>query len=159
MGRKTATYPPPGEALDGRDQGKLFLITEMSATQGEEWAMRAMLALMQSDVDVPEDFLELGMAALAQMGLRSLSKIKWELAKPLMQELMDCIQIIPDPHKTHVVRPLIESDIEEIVTRATLKWEVLNLHVDFSQAADLSKSLRGVAKAAKPGQVTKTSLK
>lgn len=154
MARKIANHTVTDA---GRDKGKLFLITEMSAEQGEDWAMRVLLALMQSNVEVPEGFLELGMAALAQMGLKALSGIKWELAKPLMQELMDCIQIIPNPKATHVVRPLIPDDIEEIMTRATLKWEVLSLHVDFSQAADLSKSLRGVVKAAKSGQVTKTS--
>jgi hypothetical protein len=154
MARKIANYTVTDE---GRDKGKLFVINEMSATQGEEWAMRAMLALMQSNVEIPEGALELGMAALAQMGLKALSGIKWELAKPLMQELMECIQIIPNPSKTEVVRALVESDIEEILTRATLKWEVLSLHVDFSQAADLSKSLRGVVKAAKSGRATKMS--
>jgi hypothetical protein len=156
MSRKIANHTVT-EA--GRDKGKLFVITEMSAKQGEEWAMRAMLALMQSDVDVPEGFLELGMAALAQMGLKCLSSIKWELAKPLMDELMDCLTIIPDPKVMQVSRPLIEDDIEEIITRATLKWEVLKLHVDFSQAADLSKSLRGLAQAASHGRVTRTSRK
>jgi hypothetical protein len=97
------------------------------------------------------------MASLAQLGLKKLSGIKWELAKPLMQELMDCVQYIPDPNKTHVSRPLIEDDIEEILTRPKLKWEVLSLHVDFSQAANLSTSLREVSKAAKPERVTKTS--
>ena len=154
MARKIANYTVTDA---GRDKGKLFVITEMSASQGEAWAMRAMLALMQSDVSVPEGFLELGMAALAQMGLKCLSSIKWELAKPLMDELMECLQIIPDPKVMHVVRPLIEDDIEEIATRAMLKWEVLKLHVDFSQAADLSKSLRGVARAASHGQPTRTS--
>lgn len=154
MSRKIANYTVKDT---GRDKGKIFVITEMSATQGEEWAMRAMLALMQSDVEVPEGFLELGMGALAQMGLKCLSSIKWELAKPLMDELMSCLQIMPDPKVAHVLRALIEDDIEEIVTRATLKWEVLKLHVDFSQAAGLSQSLRGAVKAASPAPVTKTS--
>lgn len=154
MARKIANVTITDE---GRDKGKLFVITEMSAAQGEEWAVRAMLALMQSNVVVPDGFLELGMAGLAEMGLKCLSGIKWELAKPLMQELMDCIQIIPDQKRTHVVRPLIEDDIEEIATRVKLRWEVLKLHVDFSRAADLSDSLRGVVKAAKPEPVTGTS--
>jgi hypothetical protein len=142
---------------EGRDKGKVFLITEMSSTQGEEWAMRAMLALMQSNVEIPDGALELGMAALAQMGLKALSGIKWELAKPLMQELMDCVQYIPDPKKTHVSRPLVEDDIEEILTRPKLKWEVMSLHVDFSQAVNLSDSFREAGKAAKSVRVTKTS--
>lgn len=152
--RKTAMIPIK-EA--GRDKGKVFLITEMSAEQGEDWAMRVLLALMQSNVQVPEGFLELGMAGLAEMGLKALSGITWGLAKPLMEELMSCITIIPDSRKTHVSRSLVPDDIEEIATRAKLKWEVLHLHVDFSKAADLSALAQDALKAAKRHIGTKTS--
>ena len=36
MARNVVNYT----ATDGRDKGKVFLLTEMSARQGEEWAMR-----------------------------------------------------------------------------------------------------------------------
>lgn len=152
--RKTANHKITAE---GRDKGKLFLLTEMSAEQGEDWAMRVLLALMQSNVQVPEGFLDAGMAGLAEMGLKSLSGITWELAKPLMQELMACINFIPDPRNPHVNRGLFEGDIEEIATRAALKWEVLQLHVDFSKAADLSELAQNALKAAKRKSATKTS--
>lgn len=152
--RKTAQYKVKDK---GRDHGKTFLLTEMGAEQGEDWAMRVLLALMKSNVEVPEGFLESGFAGLAEMGLKALSGITWELAKPLMQELMGCIQFIPDPTKAHVIRALFEEDIEEIETRAKLKWEVFSLHVDFSRAADLSESATNALKAAKRSSVTKTS--
>lgn len=153
--RRTSMYRVEDK---GRDQGKLFLITEMSARQAENWAMRALLALMNGQVEVPEDVASLGMAKLAEIGLKKLGSLSFEVAEPLLAELMTCIQIIPDPSKTHVVRPLIESDVEEIATRIKLKWEVLNLHVDFSQAVALSKSkLKPAAVKAESSQATRTS--
>lgn len=150
--RRTQTYKVTDE---GRDKGKLFLITELPSSRGEDWAMRVLLALMNASVDVPDNVFELGMAGLAEVGLKKLSALPFDIAKPLLEELMSCVQIIPDPSKTHVVRDLIESDIEEIKTRLKLKWEVLNLHVDFSQAAELFKS---VSKAPAARNVSKPTI-
>lgn len=129
---------------EGRDFGKLFVLTEMSASQGEDWALRALLALVQANVEVPDNFAELGMAGLAEVGIKKLGALPVAIARPLLEELMGCIQIIPDPRKPMVIRPLIEDDIEEVTTRIKLKWEVLKLHVDFSKAAALSDSLIGL---------------
>lgn len=131
MSRKIANWRVTDE---GRDQGKLFLITEMSAQQSEGWAMRVLLALMANNVDLPDNFEALGMAGLAELGLKSLSGLQWETAKPLLAEMLQCVEIIPDPSKTHVHRPLVESDIEEVMTRLNLRMEVFKLHVDFSPA-------------------------
>lgn len=146
MGRKTTQYKV---ASDNRDNGKVFLLTEMGAEQTEDWGIRVILGLISSNVQVPDGILELGMAGLVEMGFKSLSGLKWELAKPLMTELMACVQIIPDPKKPQVYRELVESDIEEATIRATLKWEVLKLHVDFSKAAEFSGLAEKALKAAK----------
>lgn len=131
MARKIANHRVTEE---GRDNGKLFLITEMSASRAESWAMRVLLALIGSNINVPENFAELGMAGLAELGIKALSGLSWEVAEPLLEEMMECVQIIPDPSKTHVVRPLIESDIEEVKTRLNLRMEVWKLHMDFLRA-------------------------
>lgn len=131
MARKTAMYPIQDE---GRDKGKLFLITEMSAARAESWAMRVLLALMSGNAEMPDNFEELGMAGLAELGMKSLSGLKWEVAEPLLAEMLECVQVIPDPSKTHVQRSLIESDIEEVATRMKLRMEVFKLHTDFLQA-------------------------
>lgn len=131
MARKSANFT----GTDDRDKGKLFVITEMSAEQAEAWAMRAMLALMASGVDIDEGFEELGMAALAELGLKALSGLQWEVAQPLLAEMFTCIQLIPDPKKTHVVRGLIGDDIEEVSTRLQLRVEVFKLHTSFLASA------------------------
>lgn len=130
---------------DGRDKGKVFLVTEMSSERGESWAMRVLLALMGNNVEMPENFEELGMAGLAELGMRALSGLKWDTLNPLLSEMMECVQAIPDPKKTHVARALVESDIEEIATRLTLRVEVWKLHMDFLGA--VAPSLSGKTKA------------
>ena len=131
MARKIANYAVSHE---GRDKGKLFLITEMSASRAEAWATRCLLALIGNDTDIPENFADLGMAGLAELGMRSLGSLKWEVAEPLLAEMMECVQVIPDPKVRHVVRPLIEDDIEEVLTRLNLRMEVWKLHMDFLSA-------------------------
>jgi hypothetical protein len=129
--RKVAQYTVTDE---GRDKGKVFSITEMSASRAEAWATRVLLALMGSNADLPENFDELGMAGLAELGLKSIGGLKWEVAEPLLAEMMECVQIIPNPAKPNVIRPLIEDDIEEVLTRFKLRIEVWKLHMDFLQA-------------------------
>lgn len=118
----------------GRDQGKLFVIREMPAEQGEAWAARAILAIMAGGVELPENFETLGMAGLASLGIRSIAALRWEIAKPLLDEMFDCIQIVPDKKKTHVSRDLIEDDVEEIPTRYKLRLEWWKLHMGFLTA-------------------------
>ena len=131
MARATANYTVTDE---GRDNGKVFVLTEMPASKAESWAMRALLALMASGVEVPEGFDRMGMAAMAEVGIRALSGLKWEVAEPLLAEMMECVQVMPDPGKPHVVRKLIEEDIEEIATRVKLRAEVWKLHTGFLKA-------------------------
>lgn len=120
---------------DSRDKGKTFVLTEMPASRAEAWAMRALLALMNSNAPLPEGFERAGMAGVAELGLKALSGLSWELLEPLMSEMMSCVQIMPDPSKPHVVRPLIEEDIEEISTRLQLRIAVWKLHVAFFKNA------------------------
>ncbi|EMA4827268.1 hypothetical protein U3C74_001752 [Salmonella enterica] len=119
----------------GRDKGKVFHLTEMPASQAEWWAMRAIMAMGRGGVDLPDDVRSMGMAALALEGLKALSKIPPEEAKPLMGEMLDCVQFVPNPKNRSVRRPLIEDDIEEITTRLDLRAEVFRLHVDFFSPA------------------------
>lgn len=119
---------------DGRDKGKVFVLTEMSARQGEEWAMRALLALMQSGTDIPEGFQFLGVAALASMGMKVLTGLKWEVAQPLLEEMFQGLKIIRDPKKPSMLFDVLEEDIEEISTRVKLRGAIFRLNTDFLEA-------------------------
>lgn len=122
-------------AAEGRDKGKTFVITEMSASQAEKWAMRAFLALMKANVEVPDSIFQLGFAGVAVWGLQSLGGLSWEVSEPLMDEMFECLVIMPDPNKPEVTRRLIEDDIEEIGTRLQLRKDIMSLHTDFFSAA------------------------
>jgi len=131
MARKEITVTIDAE---GRDRGKQFIIREMSAMKAEKWAARAMLALMRSGIEVPQDVAEAGLSGIAAMGLRALAGIHFEEAEPLMAEMMACVEYIPDRSRPMVKRPLVEDDIEEVLTILRLREEVLSLHVGFSIA-------------------------
>jgi hypothetical protein len=130
--RKTLTYTVTAE---GRDKGKVFLITEMPAAQAEEWATRALFIALNCGVDVPDDLVKSGLAGLSALGLKSLTKVPYDLVKPLFDEMMGCVQIVPDRANPQFVRPLIDDDIEEIGTRLMLRKATLTLHMDFFLAA------------------------
>lgn len=131
MARKELYYTETA----GRDAGKVFYIREMSATQAEWWAIRAGMAMARSGVDLPENFADMGIAAMAGTGLKMVSQIPPTEAKPLLDELMECVQCVPDAANQNIKRRLIDDDIEEIATRLKLRAEVFKLHVDFFQAA------------------------
>lgn len=124
MARKESTFV----ADFGRDKGKQFHITEMSASQAENWAFRVILAIGNAGIEIPDNLAAQGMSGLMAVGYMNLLKIPFEAAKPLLDEMMGCIQISPAPN---IKRPLIEDDIEEVKTRLSLRKAVWDLHMDF----------------------------
>lgn len=121
----------------GRDAGKSYLLTEMPASQSEAWATRALLALLHSGIEIPEEVQGMGLAGIASVGLSALGGIPWELLDPLLREMMECVQFVGDLSQINVAtglphaRRLVEDDIEDMKTRLTLRKAVLELHVDF----------------------------
>ena len=118
---------------DTRDKGKQFLITEMPASQAERWVTRAFFALGRAGIEVPGGLQQLGWAGMVIIGLRALARLNHEDATPLLEEMMGCVEAIPDPQEhPQIHRALIEGDIEEVETRLFLKSEVFELHSGFS---------------------------
>jgi len=140
----------------GRDKGKVFRITEMPASKAERWAARSLAALLSSGVDVPEGLLRAGAAALAHFGITVFARMDFDAAQPLLDEMMECVEIKPDPSKP-VYRRLIEDDIEELATRFRLRAEVFQLILGFSIPDDLSTSLREMASGVREAFLTPIS--
>jgi hypothetical protein len=145
MARKEAIVTIPASA-DNRDAGKIFVITEMSAVKAEKWATRALLALSRSGVELDPQIIKGGLAGIAVAGIRAITSIAFYDAEPLLDEMMQCVELMPDPKLPMVKRALVENDIDELGTMLLLRSEVINLHVGFSIAAELSK-LGAAAKA------------
>lgn len=131
MSRKTDVFV----ATVDRDKGKRFVITEMPALQAERWALRAILALTHAGAELPEGE-KAGFAAIALAGIQSLQKLQFAEVAPLLDEMMDCVKIIPDPKNIDFMRPLVMNqgdgdDIEELQTIFELRERIFRLHAAF----------------------------
>jgi hypothetical protein len=132
---------------EGRDNGKVFKITEMPSEKAEKFAARALLALLRSGMQIPDEVAGAGLRGLAAVGVTAFSRVDldWSTIEPLLDEMMTCVLIYP-PTAGLPPRKPISDDIEEISTRITLRREVLELHLGFS-IADKLKSLHESAKS------------
>lgn len=133
MARKTLIYTVDA---DNRDNGKTFFIKEMSATQAEKWAIRALLAIGKAGIDLPDGIEGAGFAAIAKAGLQAIMTLNYEDAEPLLDEMMSCVKLIPNPMNAEIKRDLIDDDFEELSTIVNLRKEVFKLHADFSKAVN-----------------------
>jgi hypothetical protein len=128
-------------ADDNRDKGKTFWIQEMSAARGEDWGLRALAAAARGGVDI-QDLAGKGLAGVAVLGIQSLFMASHADLRPLLDEMFGQIKIIRDPKHPEETRfPILDDDIEEIETRVKLRWEVINLHVNFSMLGAPSKPI------------------
>lgn len=112
----------------GRDAGITFKITEMPIAKADKWATRVLLALMSGGVQVPD--ASEGMLGIARIALSALKEIPEEKALPLLDELMDCVEIVTESGATRSVN-LSLGDIQDVTTLWKLRKEVVSLHIDF----------------------------
>ena len=118
---------------EGDDKGKVFVITKMHAEPLEDWAMRLFLGLARSKVEIPKDIESAGLAGIVRFGFSgAMSQLHIDELRPLMAEMMACVQCIPDPANPAFARPLVPNDIEEVTTRLKLRAEWVQLHTGFS---------------------------
>lgn len=132
----------------GRDFGKIFVINEMPADQGERWASRAILAIANAGGRMPEGVIDGGLAglevswqSLMLVGMQAFAGLKWDEVEPLLAEMKPCIQWIPSANGKEVpgapaqdILPGEESQVEEIKTWYTLRLAWIELHLGFSVA-------------------------
>jgi hypothetical protein len=138
--RKTKLLHLPKDPRFGRDGGKVFIITEMPATQAEKWGIRMFLALKGTDAQIPLEYRSLGMVGVAVIGLNAFFRapIKYEDLSPLLDEMLLCVQAVPDPKEPGQSHPIIEGEIEELTTLVYLRNAIIEIHTGFSAADSLS---------------------
>lgn len=112
----------------GRDAGRRFLITEMPVARADAWAMKALLALAGSGFNVPDP--QAGMLGMIGTTLDALGKVDADTAMPLLNELLDCVQIVPDGGQPRPLN-LDFNDVSDFTTLWLLRKEVFALHIDF----------------------------
>lgn len=112
----------------GRDEARVYRITEMSAFKVEKWAIRALWVIASKGVDLPEVFDNAPFAEFVKVGLSALFKVDYSDAEPLLDEMMTCVSLVTQAG----VRPLIMADdFEDLRTIIKLRKEVFALHTDF----------------------------
>lgn len=126
--------------VHGRDKGRLYLITEFPASKAEKLGIKAFIALKGSDAQIPLEYKELGPIGVAIIGLNVFlrSSVRYADLDPLLDEMMECVQYIPDRKRPESPRALMEADIMEPKTRYQLRSEIVELHTGFSFADSLS---------------------
>lgn len=152
MARREQVYVVEAE---GRDHGKRYFIREWTADRAEDWGVRALIAIARSGADIPDAVgTNAGMMGVAMMGLRSMSNIDSKEVTGLLNELLECVQIMPNDQDDRVKRPLGtgQDDIEEVTTRLRLKSEVFALHTGFSLAEVKQKLISAVKSLASLSQ-------
>lgn len=136
--RRTEKLTIPGvrsEAAGERDNGKTFVLTEMDAYSGQDWALRALLALASSGATLPQGALASGWAGLAGFGVTALLQAPYGALKPLLDEMLGQAKYEHNPKHPHqAIVPGVNCCVEEIKTFLTIQVALFKLHTGFSPA-------------------------
>lgn len=118
---------------EGRDKGKEFLITEMSAWDADSLAQDIFRAMGDSNYSsIPPDVIAMGCAGLATVGLSVISASSPEVARQLRDRLMSTVDIIITSEGKRQQRKVNGSlDFEEVSTIRSLLDKVFQVNFDF----------------------------
>lgn len=122
---------------NSRDHGKEFVITEMSAWDGDELAQDIYRAMGESSFTViPADVVAMGCAGLATVGLPVLAASSAETARYLRGKLLSTVDIIIT-HEGARTRRKVDGkiDFEEVQTIRTLMDKVFEVNFNFLSIA------------------------
>lgn len=129
---------------EGPDAGKTFRVRQMSASTTEEWAGRAILAMLnasggRADAARLMETAKTSQTAALMQAISGLSGLRWETAKPLLDMLLGQIDRVPNPEKPDVVVRLtpnnVDAHIDDVKTLLRLRGEALRLSLDFFDTA------------------------
>lgn len=118
---------------EGRDKGKEFLITEMSAWDADTLAQDIFRAMGDSNYSsIPADVIAMGCAGLATVGLSVISASSPEVARQLRDRLISTVDIIITSEGQRQQRKVNGSlDFEEVSTIRTLLDKVFEINFNF----------------------------
>lgn len=118
---------------EGRDKGKEFLITEMSAWDADTLAQDIFRAMGDSNYSqIPTDVIAMGCAGLATVGLSVISASSPDVARQLRDRLMSTVDIIITNDGQRQQRKVNGSlDFEEVSTIRSLLDKVFQVNFDF----------------------------
>lgn len=141
MARKEITL----SIVDG-DVEKSFRIRQMPATKLEAWIAQALLLVGHADID-PSAFAG-STDSMASAGMKALSGVSYEKAKPLYDEMLGCCAIVVDGTFHELSVSNADLHIEDVKTLFKLRMEAAKLNFDFFDFGALSKSMMAKMTAA-----------
>lgn len=118
---------------EGRDKGKEFLITEMSAWDADSLAQDIFRAMGDSNYSsIPADVIAMGCAGLATVGLSVISASSPEVARQLRDRLISTVDIIITSEGQRQQRKVNGAlDFEEVSTIRSLLDKVFQVNFEF----------------------------
>lgn len=137
--------------LVDRGNERRFKIVEMPATKLQSWAFRAALllasALNLSDMDtsggVDGKTISRIFDHLIKNGIGELSKIDYERARPLINELLECCYRIDGGAMQQCTENTVDGFIEDVRTLFKLETEAAKLNLDFFGSGGTSPASEG----------------
>ncbi|HEN3627131.1 TPA: hypothetical protein U5E31_003846 [Yersinia enterocolitica] len=133
MSRKQITYIVEDE---GRDKGKEFIITEMSAWDAEELSEEIYRAMGHGEFNsLPADVVSMGVAGLATVGVSVLAAAPASVSRPISDRILSTVEIVITNEGKDINRAIKPLDFEEISTIRTLKDKVFELNFGFLSLA------------------------
>lgn len=126
------------EGEQNRDKGKTFVVTEVSAVQAEEWALRALMTLGTSGFIVPQEMADAGLIGVALIGYQAFMGARQEEVLPLWREMLPACVKYKAPAEAasgaDILMPWSASLVEEVSTLLTLRQQILEVHTGFTLA-------------------------
>ena len=118
--------------LEDRGNKLTFKIREMSATQLEDWTMRAVLVLAGAGSDIPAGGGVEGIGKyLAEHGLAAIGNVDYAKAKPLLDEMLGCCYRVIDRMEERVTPETADAYIGDMTTLFKLRMEALKMNFSF----------------------------
>lgn len=139
MARKTKEIT----ITSGRDAGKTFLIREKSALDAEKFIVKLLLSVGKNSNlgEVIANQGSLISLANSEAVLEMLFSLDVDVAEELMATMMECVTFKFVIKGNADTRKLVKEDIEDLSTLQKLRKEVINLHVNFTEADEKSISV------------------
>lgn len=118
--------------LEDRGKKLTFKIKEMSATDLEDWSIRAVLVLAAAGSDVPIDAgFEGAIQYLSSHGFAALGAVDYKKAKPLLDEMLGCCSRVIDKTEQQVTVETANDYIEDMTTLLKLRIEAFKTNFGF----------------------------
>ena len=127
--------------IEDRGNKLTFKIREMSATQLEDWTMRACLVLAGAGSDIPAGGGVEGIGKyLAEHGLAAVGNVDYQKAKPLLDEMLGCCFRVVDRMEEKVTPETADAYVSDMSTLFKLRLEAFKLNFSFFGSGGLSGS-------------------